>query len=45
MSNGTGTQVMAQMIDKCTTKMVQKELYNVRNPPWGGDRKNRNKIL
>ena len=33
VSDGTGTQVRAQMINKCTIKMVQKELYNVRDPP------------
>ena len=34
--DGTGTQVRAQMINKCRIKMVQRELYNVRDPPWGG---------
>ena len=33
VSDGTGTQVMAQMINKCRVKMVQGELYNVRDPP------------
>ena len=33
VSNGTNTQVRAQMINKCKIKMVQKELYNVRDPP------------
>ena len=33
VSDGTGTQAMAQMINKCRIKMVQKELYNVRDPP------------
>ena len=33
VSNGTGTQVRAQMINKCRIKMVQRELYNVRDPP------------
>ena len=31
--NGTGTQVKAQMINKCRIKMVQRELYNVKDPP------------
>ena len=31
--NGTGTQVNAQMINKCRIKMVQRELYNVKDPP------------
>ena len=33
VSDGTGTQVKAQMINKCRIKMVQRELYNVRDPP------------
>ena len=31
--DGTGTQVKVQMINKCRIKMVQKELYNVRDLP------------
>ena len=42
MSNGTDTQVRAQMINKCRIKMGRRELYNVRDPPWGMGRKNRN---
>ena len=38
-SDGTSTQVVAQMTNKCRIKIVQKELYNVRDPPWIGDRK------
>ena len=41
VSNGTDTQIRAPIINKCRIKMVQKELYNVRDPPWGRDRKNR----
>ena len=37
--DGTSTQVVAQMINKCRIKIVQKELYNVRDPPWIGDQK------
>ena len=33
VSDGTGTQVRAQTINKCRIKMVQRELYNVRDPP------------
>ena len=33
VSDGTGIQVKAQMINKCRIKMVQRELYNVRDPP------------
>ena len=39
VSDGTNTQVEAQIINECRTKIVQKELYNVRDPPWIGDRK------
>ena len=33
MSDGIGTQVRAQTINKCRIKMIQNELYNVRDPP------------
>ena len=33
VSDGTSTQVKAQMINKCRIKMVQGELYNVRDLP------------
>ena len=33
VSDGTSTQVIAQMINKCRIKIVQRELYNVRGPP------------
>ena len=33
VSDGTGTQVRAQIINKCRIKMVQSELYNMRDPP------------
>ena len=33
VSDGIGTQVRAQMPNKCRIKMVQRELYNVRDPP------------
>ena len=39
MSDGTDTQVVAQMINKCRIKIIQKKLYNVRDLPWIGDRK------
>ena len=38
VSDGTNTQVVTQMINKCRIKIVQKELYNVRNPSWMKDR-------
>ena len=31
--DGTGTQVRAQMINKCRVKIAQRELYNVIDPP------------
>ena len=31
--DGTGTQVRAQMINKCSIKIVHRELYNMRDPP------------
>ena len=33
VSDGIGTQVKAQMINKCKMKMIQMKLYNVRDPP------------
>ena len=32
VSDGTYTQVRAQIINKCKVKMAQKELYNARDP-------------
>ena len=40
VSDETSTKVIAQMINKCRIKMVQEELYNVRDLPQRGDRKN-----
>ena len=37
VSDGTSTQVMAQMTNECRIKIVQKELYNVRDSSWIGD--------
>ena len=31
VSDETGTQVISQTIDKCRVKMIQRELYNVKN--------------
>ena len=45
VSDGTGTQIRAQMINKCSINMAQRELYNVRDSPWGRDRKNWERIL
>ena len=32
VSDGTNTQVKSQMNDKCRVKMIQRELYNIKNP-------------
>ena len=45
VSNGTGTQIKAQMTNKCRIKIVQRELYNVRDPPWGRDRKKKRNTI
>ena len=39
VSDETSTQVVAQMTNKCKIKIVQKELYNVRDPLWIRDQK------
>ena len=31
------------MTNRCRIKTVQRKLYNVKDPPWGKDRKNREK--
>ena len=33
VSDGMGTQVRTQMINKCKIKIIQNELYNVRDSP------------
>ena len=43
--DGIDTQVKAQMINKCRIKMVQGELYNVRDPHEVGIRKKRERTL
>ena len=42
VSDETSTQVRAQIINKCSIKIVQRELYNVRDLPRGRDQKNIN---
>ena len=32
VSDGTDTQVKSQMNNKCRVKIIQRELYNVKNP-------------
>ena len=39
VSNGTSTQVVAPINNKCRIKIVQNELYNVRDLSSIGDRK------
>ena len=33
MSDGMGTQVGIQVINKCKVQMIRKDLYNVEEPP------------
>ena len=40
VSDGTNTQLIVQMINKCRIKMVQEELYNVRDLSRREDQKN-----
>ena len=39
VSDGIGTQVRTQTINKCRIKMILGELYDRRDPPYPGDRK------
>ena len=39
VSDGMSTQVRAQMINKCRMKMVQREIYKVKDPPRERGRK------
>ena len=41
----TGTQVKAQTINKFRIKMIPRELYNVRDPPYLRNRENRERTL
>ena len=41
VSDGTSTQVVTQMINKCKIKIIQKELYNEKDPLWIEYRKKR----
>ena len=41
VSDGTSTQVRAQMINKYRIKIAQRELYNVRDPLWEEDQRKR----
>ena len=41
--DGTGTQVISQTVNKCRVKMIQRELYNVRNPLSEEDQRNSRK--
>ena len=48
VSDGIGTQVGTQMINKCKVQMTRKELYNLEEPPWdergGGEESNLNHL-
>ena len=43
VSDGTGTRVVTQIINRRRIKIIQRDLYNVRGPPLIGDQKNREK--
>ena len=43
VSDGTSTQVISQTIDKCRVKMIQRKLYNVKDPLWKKDQCNSRK--
>ena len=43
VSDGTGTQVISQTINKCKINMIQRELYNIKNLLFKGDRRNSRK--
>ena len=43
--DGTITQVVAWTINKLRAKIIQRELYNVRDPPWKGDQRIEKRIL
>ena len=45
VSYGTSTQVITQMINNCRIKMVQEELYNVRDLPRTGGGNSRKDIV
>ena len=45
VSDGSSTQVVALIINKCRIKIIKKELYNVRDPPVWGLRKLEEKRL
>ena len=45
VSDGTCTQVRVQMINKCRIKMIPRELYNVRDPPYLENQKNQKRTL
>ena len=45
VSNGTSTQVVAWTTDKWRAKIIQRDIYNVRDPWWKGNWKIRKEIL
>ena len=45
VSDGTSIQVVVWMINKWRAKIVQRELYNVRDPQWRRDRELKGETL
>ena len=45
VSDGTITQVETWMINKWKAKIVSRELYNGRDPPWKGEGEIKREIL
>ena len=43
VSDGISIQVISQTIDKYRVKMIQRKLYNVKNPLWKWDQRNSRK--
>ena len=39
VSDEMGTQMGIQMINKCKVQMIRKELYDVEELPWKGEKK------
>ena len=44
VSDGMGTQVGIQVINKCNVQMIRKSLFNVEKPPWRGGRRKKDRI-
>ena len=44
VSDGMGTQVRIQVINKCKVQIIKKSLFNVEKPPWRGGRRKKDRI-